>query len=1071
MPKRVDIKKILVIGSGPIIIGQAAEFDYAGTQACLALKEEGYEVILVNSNPATIMTDTEMADRVYIEPLTPEFLTRIIRKERPDAILPTLGGQTGLNLAVELSELGVLEECGVEVLGTKLSAIQQAEDRDLFRTLMNELNEPVPESEIIRTLQEAEEFVGRIGFPVIVRPAYTLGGTGGGICSDEAELKEIVENGLKLSPVHQCLLEKSIAGYKEIEYEVMRDSRDHAIVVCNMENIDPVGIHTGDSIVVAPSQTLSDREYQLLRNVSLKLIRALGIEGGCNVQLALDPDSFQYYIIEVNPRVSRSSALASKATGYPIAKLAAKIAVGLSLDEMMNPVTGKTYAAFEPALDYVVSKIPRWPFDKFESANRRLGTQMKATGEVMAIGRTLEESLLKAVRSLEADVYHLELKDAEEISDGLLEKRIRKAGDERLFYLAEAFRRGYTVEQLHEFSAIDVFFLHKLCKLVAFETELKAEKGSLAVLQTAKELGFSDKYISREWNMPEQELYQMRKEAAIKPVYKMVDTCAAEFESETPYFYSTYEEENESEVTSRKSVVVLGSGPIRIGQGVEFDYATVHSVWAIKQAGYEAIIINNNPETVSTDFSISDKLYFEPLTVEDVMHIIDLEQPEGVVVQFGGQTAINLAEELSARGVKILGTSLEDLDRAEDRDKFEQALEALNVPQPLGKTAVSVNEAVKIAASIGYPVLVRPSYVLGGRAMEIVYHEEELLHYMKNAVKINPQHPVLIDRYLTGKEIEVDAVSDGETVVIPGIMEHIERAGVHSGDSIAVYPPQSLSEDIKKKIEQYTVALAKGLNIIGLLNIQFVLSQGEVYVLEVNPRSSRTVPFLSKITKIPMANLATKVILGQKLADFGYQEGLQPEQQGVFVKAPVFSFAKLRRVDITLGPEMKSTGEVMGKDSTLEKALYKALIASGIQIPNYGSVLLTVADKDKEEGLLIAKRFHAIGYKILATEGTAAYLKDAQIPAQVVGKIGEEGKNLLDVIRNGEAQFVINTLTKGKQPARDGFRIRRESVENGVACLTSLDTAEAILRVLESMTFRADHMPASETNQKAAVTI
>ncbi|KJR70160.1 carbamoyl-phosphate synthase (glutamine-hydrolyzing) large subunit [Bacillus velezensis] len=1071
MPKRVDIKKILVIGSGPIIIGQAAEFDYAGTQACLALKEEGYEVILVNSNPATIMTDTEMADRVYIEPLTPEFLTRIIRKERPDAILPTLGGQTGLNLAVELSELGVLEECGVEVLGTKLSAIQQAEDRDLFRTLMNELNEPVPESEIIRTLQEAEEFVGRIGFPVIVRPAYTLGGTGGGICSNEAELKEIVENGLKLSPVHQCLLEKSIAGYKEIEYEVMRDSRDHAIVVCNMENIDPVGIHTGDSIVVAPSQTLSDREYQLLRNVSLKLIRALGIEGGCNVQLALDPDSFQYYIIEVNPRVSRSSALASKATGYPIAKLAAKIAVGLSLDEMMNPVTGKTYAAFEPALDYVVSKIPRWPFDKFESANRRLGTQMKATGEVMAIGRTLEESLLKAVRSLEADVYHLELKDAEEISDGLLEKRIRKAGDERLFYLAEAFRRGYTVEQLHEFSAIDVFFLHKLCKLVAFETELKAEKGSLAVLQTAKELGFSDKYISREWNMPEQELYQMRKEADIKPVYKMVDTCAAEFESETPYFYSTYEEENESEVTSRKSVVVLGSGPIRIGQGVEFDYATVHSVWAIKQAGYEAIIINNNPETVSTDFSISDKLYFEPLTVEDVMHIIDLEQPEGVVVQFGGQTAINLAEELSARGIKILGTSLEDLDRAEDRDKFEQALEALNVPQPLGKTAVSVNEAVKIAASIGYPVLVRPSYVLGGRAMEIVYHEEELLHYMKNAVKINPQHPVLIDRYLTGKEIEVDAVSDGETVVIPGIMEHIERAGVHSGDSIAVYPPQTLSEDIKKKIEQYTVALAKGLNIIGLLNIQFVLSQGEVYVLEVNPRSSRTVPFLSKITKIPMANLATKVILGQKLADFGYQEGLQPEQQGVFVKAPVFSFAKLRRVDITLGPEMKSTGEVMGKDSTLEKALYKALIASGIQIPNYGSVLLTVADKDKEEGLLIAKRFHAIGYKILATEGTAAYLKDAQIPAQVVGKIGEEGKNLLDVIRNGEAQFVINTLTKGKQPARDGFRIRRESVENGVACLTSLDTAEAILRVLESMTFRADHMPASETNQKAAVTI
>lgn len=810
MPKRVDINKILVIGSGPIIIGQAAEFDYAGTQACLALKEEGYEVILVNSNPATIMTDTEMADRVYIEPLTPEFLTRIIRKERPDAILPTLGGQTGLNLAVELSERGVLAECGVEVLGTKLSAIQQAEDRDLFRTLMNELNEPVPESEIIHSLEEAEKFVSQIGFPVIVRPAYTLGGTGGGICSNDTELKEIVENGLKLSPVHQCLLEKSIAGYKEIEYEVMRDSQDHAIVVCNMENIDPVGIHTGDSIVVAPSQTLSDREYQLLRNVSLKLIRALGIEGGCNVQLALDPDSFQYYIIEVNPRVSRSSALASKATGYPIAKLAAKIAVGLSLDEMMNPVTGKTYAAFEPALDYVVSKIPRWPFDKFESANRKLGTQMKATGEVMAIGRTLEESLLKAVRSLEADVYHLELKDAADISDELLEKRIKKAGDERLFYLAEAYRRGYTVEDLHEFSAIDVFFLHKLFGIVQFEKELKANAGNTDVLRRAKELGFSDQYISREWKMKESELYSLRKQAGIAPVFKMVDTCAAEFESETPYFYSTYEEENESVVTDKKSVMVLGSGPIRIGQGVEFDYATVHSVWAIKQAGYEAIIVNNNPETVSTDFSISDKLYFEPLTIEDVMHIIDLEQPMGVVVQFGGQTAINLADELSARGVKILGTSLEDLDRAEDRDKFEQALGELGVPQPLGKTATSVDQAVSIASDIGYPVLVRPSYVLGGRAMEIVYHEEELLHYMKNAVKINPQHPVLIDRYLTGKEIEVDAVSDGETVVIPGIMEHIERAGVHSGDSIAVYPPQSLTEDIKKKLNNTRLHWLKG---------------------------------------------------------------------------------------------------------------------------------------------------------------------------------------------------------------------------------------------------------------------
>ncbi|MGG3572023.1 carbamoyl-phosphate synthase large subunit [Bacillus gobiensis] len=1070
MPKRLDIKKILVIGSGPIIIGQAAEFDYAGTQACIALKEEGYEVVLVNSNPATIMTDTEMADKVYIEPLTSESVTRIIRKEQPDAILPTLGGQTGLNLAVELSELGVLQESGVEVLGTKLSAIQKAEDRDLFRSLMRELNEPVPESEIIHNLAEANDFVDKIGFPVIVRPAYTLGGTGGGICSNQEELEEIVENGLKLSPVHQCLLEKSIAGFKEIEYEVMRDSNDHAIVVCNMENIDPVGIHTGDSIVVAPSQTLSDREYQLLRNVSLKLIRALGIEGGCNVQLALDPYSFQYYIIEVNPRVSRSSALASKATGYPIAKLAAKIAVGLSLDEMMNPVTGKTYACFEPALDYVVSKIPRWPFDKFESGNRKLGTQMKATGEVMAIGRNLEESLLKAVRSLEADVYHLELKNPSDITDEVLEKRIRKAGDERLFYLAEALRRGYTTHQLHDFSKIDCFFLNKIAGIVEFEKSLKESKGDAAVLTEAKKLGFSDIYISREWDMTEREIYQLRKELKIAPVYKMVDTCAAEFESETPYFYSTYEEENESVVTDKKSVLVLGSGPIRIGQGVEFDYATVHSVWAIKQSGYEAIIVNNNPETVSTDFSISDKLYFEPLTIEDVMHIIDLEKPEGVVVQFGGQTAINLADELANRGVKILGTSLEDMDKAENRDKFEQLMNYLNIPQPLGKTATSVPEAVAIGKEIGYPVLVRPSYVLGGRAMQIVYQESDLLHYMENAVRINPQHPVLIDKYLTGKEIEVDAISDGETVVIPGIMEHIERAGVHSGDSIAVYPPQTLSEEIKKKIEAHTISLAKGLKIKGLLNIQFVLTKDEVYVLEVNPRSSRTVPFLSKITGIPMANLATKVILGNKLSDFQFTEGLQKEQNGVYVKVPVFSFAKLRRVDITLGPEMKSTGEVMGKDITVEKALYKGLIASGIQIPNDGSVLLTVADKDKEEGLALAKRFHSIGYKILATKGTADYLAQNDIPAKIVGKIGEEGTNLLDVIRSGDAQFVINTLTRGKQPATDGFRIRRESVENGVACLTSFDTAEAILRVLESMTFRADAMPAALSNQEVALT-
>ena len=1060
MPKRTDINSILVIGSGPIVIGQAAEFDYAGTQACIALKEEGYRVVLINSNPATIMTDSEIADAVYIEPITLEFVSKIIRKERPDALLPTLGGQTGLNMAVELAKSGILDECGVQILGTKLEAIEQAEDRDLFRTLMNDLGEPVPDSDIIHTLEEAYAFVERIGYPVIVRPAFTLGGTGGGICENEEQLIEIVEGGLKSSPVHQCLLERSIAGYKEIEYEVMRDANDNAIVVCNMENFDPVGVHTGDSIVAAPSQTLSDREYQMLRNTSLSIIRALKIEGGCNVQLALDPDSYNYFVIEVNPRVSRSSALASKATGYPIAKLAAKIAVGLTLDEMMNPVTGKTYASFEPALDYVVTKIPRWPFDKFESANRKLGTQMKATGEVMAIGRTFEESILKAVRSLEAGVYHLGLND--EVDDNLIEKRIRTAGDERLFYIGEALRRGVTIETIHEWSQIDLFFLHKLKKIVDFEQQVSEDAFNKDTLEKAKKLGFSDKTIAKLAGVTETEVYDTRKKLGIIPVYKMVDTCAAEFESETPYFYGTYEDENESIVTDKKSVIVLGSGPIRIGQGVEFDYATVHSVWAIKEAGYEAIIINNNPETVSTDFSISDKLYFEPLTLEDVMHIIDLEQPEGVVVQFGGQTAINLADGLVKRGVKILGTSLEDIDRAENRDKFEHALHELDIPQPKGKTATSVEEAIVIANDIGYPVLVRPSYVLGGRAMEIVYQQEELLHYMKNAVKINPDHPVLIDRYLTGKEIEVDAICDGTTVVIPGIMEHIERAGVHSGDSIAVYPPQSLTAVQKETLIDYTTRLAKGLNIIGLLNIQYVISKGEVYVIEVNPRSSRTVPFLSKITNVPMANLATKVILGHSLESLGYENGLVPEKDGVFVKAPVFSFAKLRGVDITLGPEMKSTGEVMGKDRTLEKALYKALVASGMVIKGHGSVLLTIANKDKQEAIQIAQRFQNIGFKLIATTGTAAAIEEAGIPVTTVGKIGEEGKNLIDVIRNGEAQFVINTLTKGKQPERDGFRIRRESVENGVPCLTSLDTAEAILRVIESMTFSAEAMEKSE---------
>ncbi|MBC1795099.1 carbamoyl-phosphate synthase large subunit [Listeria booriae] len=1065
MPKREDIETILVIGSGPIVIGQAAEFDYAGTQACLSLKEEGYRVVLVNSNPATIMTDVEMADKVYIEPISLDFVSRIIRKERPDAILPTLGGQTGLNMAMELAEAGILDACGVEVLGTDLVAIKKAEDREAFRDLMHELGEPVPESDIIHNLQEAQNFVAKIGYPVIVRPAYTLGGSGGGICHNDADLAEIVASGLKLSPVTQCLLERSIAGFKEVEYEVMRDANDNAMVVCNMENIDPVGIHTGDSIVVAPSQTLSDREYQMLRDVSLKIIRALEIEGGCNVQLAIDPDSYEYYVIEVNPRVSRSSALASKATGYPIAKLAAKIAVGLTLDEMKNPVTGTTYAHFEPTLDYVVSKIPRFPFDKFEKADRRLGTQMKATGEVMAIGRNLEESLLKAVRSLEIGTTHLYLEEAENASVEELERKICFPEDDRLFFLAAALRKGWTIEDLHDKTKIDLFFLYKLAKIIEQEAVIAEHVKDEEVLREAKRNGFSDGAIAKLWDMTEREVYDFRKNTGIIPVYKMVDTCAAEFESTTPYFYSSYEDENESVRSEKESVIVLGSGPIRIGQGVEFDYATVHSVWAIQQAGYEAIIINNNPETVSTDFSISDKLYFEPLTLEDVMHVIELEKPLGVVVQFGGQTAINLADGLAERGVKILGTSLEDIDRAENRDKFEKALVELGIPQPAGKTATSIEEAVAVATNIGYPVLVRPSYVLGGRAMEIVESEEALRYYMNNAVKVNPKHPVLVDRYVQGQEVEVDAISDGTNVVIPGIMEHIERAGVHSGDSIAVYPAQSLSQHVKDTIVDYTTRLAKGLHIIGMLNIQYVVADEDVFVIEVNPRSSRTAPFLSKITDIPMANVATRVILGKTLLELGYKEGLAPEKQEIFVKVPVFSFAKLRSVDTSLGPEMKSTGEVMGKDCTLEKALYKGFVASGVKMLDYGTVLLTVADRDKAEATALAERFKNIGFTIMATSGTALVLEEHGIPVSKVKKIGENQETLIDYIRNGQVTLVVNTLTTGKQPERDGFQIRRESVENGVPVCTSLDTAEAILRVLESRSFEMEAMQPARVSE------
>lgn len=1055
MPKRTDIKKIMVIGSGPIVIGQAAEFDYAGTQACLALKEEGYEVVLVNSNPATIMTDKEIADRVYIEPITFEFVSRILRKETPDAILPTLGGQTGLNMAMELAKSGILDELNIELLGTKLSAIDQAEDRDLFKQLMEELNQPIPESDIVTTVEEAVAFANTIGYPIIVRPAFTLGGTGGGMCDNEEELRAVAENGLKLSPVTQCLIERSIAGFKEIEYEVMRDSADNAIVVCNMENFDPVGIHTGDSIVFAPSQTLSDNEYQMLRDASLSIIRALKIEGGCNVQLALDPHSFKYYVIEVNPRVSRSSALASKATGYPIAKLAAKIAVGLTLDEMKNPVTETTFAEFEPALDYVVAKIPRWPFDKFETGERVLGTQMKATGEVMSIGRNIEEALLKAVRSLEIGTHHIEINELQEVTDEQLTEKIVKAQDDRLFYLAEAIRRGYPIQELAELTKIDLFFLDKLLHIIELEQALAQAVGDIELLKKAKQNGFTDRKIAELWRLTETEIRDLRNECKLTPVYKMVDTCAAEFESATPYFYSTYEFENESIRSEKPSVLVLGSGPIRIGQGVEFDYATVHSVKAIQAAGYEAVIMNSNPETVSTDFSISDKLYFEPLTLEDVLNVIDLEQPEGVIVQFGGQTAINLAEPLVNAGVKILGTSIEDLDRAENRDLFEQALKELDIPQPPGDTATNTQEAIAIATKIGYPVLVRPSYVLGGRAMEIVENQQDLEDYMQHAVKASPEHPVLVDRYLIGRECEVDAICDGQTVLIPGIMEHIERAGVHSGDSMAVYPPQSLCDELIATIEDYTKRLALGLNCVGMMNIQFVIHEDTVYVIEVNPRASRTVPFLSKVTGIPMAQIATKAILGERLVDLGYQEGLYPVSGQVHVKAPVFSFTKLLKVDTYLGPEMKSTGEVMGSDINLEKALYKAFEASGLHIPEFGSVLFTIADETKEEALALAKRFSDIGFSLTATSGTADYLAANGLNVKKVAKIKEaDGETVIDIIRNGSTQAVINTMDKNRQNAsKDGFMIRREAVEHGVPLFTSLDTADAILKVMESRAF------------------
>lgn len=1049
------IEKILVIGSGPIVIGQAAEFDYSGTQACQALKEEGYTVILANSNPATIMTDHTVADTVYMEPLTVEFLTKIIRKEKPDALLPTLGGQTGLNLAVELEEKGILSKYDVKLLGTSLEAIQQAEDREKFKDLMNELGEPIPESEIVTSVEEAITFVENIGYPVIVRPAYTLGGTGGGMCYTKEELIHIVTNGLALSPVNQCLIEQSIAGFKEIEFEVMRDKNDQAIVVCHMENFDPVGIHTGDAIVVAPSQTLSDREYQMLRHTSLKIIRALKIEGGCNVQLALDPNSFQYYIIEVNPRVSRSSALASKATGYPIAKIAAKIAVGKTLDEIENAMTETTSAMFEPNLDYVVTKIPRFPFDKFTSGDRVLGTQMKATGEIMAIGRTFEESLLKGIRSLDIGTEDLWLRDVSQMDLDLIEERLIDADDERIFIIAEALRRGMTVKEIHDLTKIDIYFLNKIAGIIDFEQKLSEQSLTKERLQKAKELGFSDEQIARCTNRLAEEIYDERMKYQISPVYKMVDTVAGEIPSDATYYYSTYEQENESARSDRKKILVLGSGPIRIGQGIEFDYATVHSVLAIREMGYEAIIINNNPETVSTDFTISDKLYFEPLTLEDVMHVINVEQPEGVIVQFGGQTAINLAAGLERRGVKILGTSLDAIDQVEDRDKFEQLLKELNLLSPQGEAVTQLSDCVRVANKIGYPVLVRPSYVIGGSRMEIVHNDDELENYLSKIGDVDLEHPLLIDQYITGIEVDVDAISDGETTIIPGIMEHIERAGVHSGDSIAVYPPQRLNDYVKKRCLQATAKIAEHLNIKGLINIQYIIKDNEVYVLEVNPRASRTIPFLSKITHITMANIATRCILGEKLADKGFVTSILSEQDLVSVKVPVFSFEKLRSVDTTLGPEMKSTGEAIGYDESLEKALYKGFIASGIDIPNDGAVLLTVADKDKKDVVQLAKKFHHLGFELYATAGTADYVQQHGVPVTKVAKIGSEKPNVLSIIESGKVQFVINTITSGQKPRSDGFRIRRESVEHGIAVLTNLDTAEVILTVIESTTFGA----------------
>ena len=1051
MPRRTDIKKVMVIGSGPIVIGQAAEFDYAGTQACLALKEEGYQVILVNSNPATIMTDTNIADKVYMEPLKLDYIAKIIRYERPDALVPGLGGQTGLNLAVQLAKKGILEECGVEILGTSFQNIEKAEDRELFKELCISIGEPVIPSEICYSVEEGVAAAEKIGYPVVLRPAFTLGGTGGGFADDEEQLRDMMRNALFLSPVHEVLVEKSIKGYKEIEFEVMRDHNDTAIAICSMENIDPVGIHTGDSMVVAPAQTLTDKEYQMLRDSALKLIRALDIEGGCNIQFALDPLSFKYYIIEVNPRVSRSSALASKASGFPIARVTAKIAAGLTLDEIT--IAGAP-ACCEPAIDYVVTKVARFPFDKFSEASNELGTQMKATGEVMSIGRTLEESILKAMRSLETGCCHIHKKKFDSWTEEELLSYISKPTDDRIHAIAQLLRLRIDLSRIYDRTKIDMLFLEKIYNIVRMERRVKAAPHDIDVLREAKRMGFGDQFIGELWGVSEADIIRLRFQEGILPVYKMIDSCCAEHETYVPYFYSTYEEENESVRSDRKKILVLGSGPIRIGQGVEFDYSTVHAIWAIREAGYEAIIINNNPETVSTDYTISDKLYFEPLTTEDVMNVIHLERPDGVIVTLGGQTAINLAGPLEEFDVPLIGTGLEAIDNAEDRKLFEAIMRRTGIPQPKARAVTDVEEGVEAAREIGYPVLVRPSFVLGGRAMMIVGNDETLRHYLRNAVEINEKSPVLVDKYIMGKETEVDAICDGKDVFIPAIMEHVEKTGIHSGDSISVYPSFSLSAKVKQEIIDDTVKLGREIGIVGLFNIQFIVDAEEnVYVIEVNPRSSRTVPFISKATGIPMAKIATRVMLGHSLKEQGITEVYFPERKRHFVKTPAFSFGKIKGIDTYLSPEMKSTGEAIGYDNSLNRALYKSLQASGMDVKAYGTIFATIADKDKEEALPLIRRFYNLGFNIEATKGTAAFLKRNGIRTKCLRKLSEGSDEIYQALRKGHVKYVINTIDLNQRSSHlDGYEIRRTAVENNVTVFTALETVRVLLDVLEEIT-------------------